>query len=426
MEWNIASGRIGTSHCVVPRGTARTALDYLKDPGPVRPVAAKGLPLESQDLREIWRHSRFRKQASNALSEAWEDEVSRVKVALVSGAALAGLGAVCAGTTVALMLKGLIEAGTHRLRGKVVLITGGSRGLGLALAEEFGRRGARLVLTARDMNELERARASLIEKRAAAESDIFLVAADLRKSEEADLVVERATGRFGRVDILVNNAGVITVGPVEDQTVRDFHDAMDSNFFSGVHCTFAVAPQMLRRKDGIIVNVTSIGGKVAIPHMLPYTASKFAAVGFSEGLHAELRSKGIHVLTVCPGLMRTGSHVHAMFTGDSAKEYRWFSLAANLPGLSIAARRAARRIVRAVILRETEIAITPQAILASRLSNVAPEITSRVMGAVNRLLPDPVPGNAQLRRGADVREPEPVPTSPFGRVMKRRYNQQVG
>lgn len=353
--------------------------------------------------------------------------MSRVKVALVSGAALAGLGVVCAGTTAALLLKGLIEAASYRLRGKVILITGGSRGLGLALAEEFGRRGARLVLTARDMDELERARAALVEKRAVADDDIFVVCGDLRKSPEADLVVERATGYFGRIDILVNNAGIITVGPVEDQTVRDFHDAMDSNFFTGVHCTFAVAPQMLRRKEGTIVNITSIGGKVAFPHLLPYTASKFAAVGFSEGLNAELRSKGIHVLTVCPGLMRTGSHVHAMFTGNAEKEYRWFSLAANLPGVSIAARRAARRIVRAVILRENEIAITPQAIIASRLSNLAPGVTARVMGAVNRLLPDPVPGEAQLRRGADVREPEPVPTSPFGRVMtRRRYNQSRG
>ncbi|HLY41063.1 MAG TPA: SDR family NAD(P)-dependent oxidoreductase [Terracidiphilus sp.] len=351
-----------------------------------------------------------------------------VKVALVSGAALAGIGAVCAGATAALVVKGLIKTASQRLRGKVVLITGGSRGLGLALAEEFGRRGAKLVLTARDREELERARISLIRESAVESAeDIFVVSADLRKSEDADAAVERATDRFGRVDILVNNAGIITVGPVEDQTVRDFHDAMDSNFFSGVHCTFAVAPQMLRRNDGVIVNITSIGGKVAVPHLLPYTASKFAAVGFSEGLNAELRSKGIHVLTVCPGLMRTGSHVHAMFTGDAAKEYRWFSLAANLPGLSIAAHRAARRIVRAVVLKENEIAITPQAILASRLSNLAPGVTARVMGAVNRLLPSPVPGNAQLRSGADVRAVEPIPTSPFGRVMKRRhYNQSLG
>lgn len=348
----------------------------------------------------------------------------RVKVALVSGAALAGIGAVCAGATAALMLKSLVKTAAQRLRGKVVLITGGSRGLGLAMAEEFGRRGAKLVLTARDMEELERARASLLRQKAVeAPEDVFLVSGDLRKSEDADLVVERATAHFGRVDILINNAGIITVGPVEDQTVRDFHDAMDSNFFSGVHCTFAVAPQMLRRKEGTIVNITSIGGKVAVPHLLPYTASKFAAVGFSEGLNAELRSKGIHVLTVCPGLMRTGSHVQAFFTGDSAREYRWFSLAANLPGLSISARRAARRIARAVILRENEIAITPQAVIASRLSDVAPEITTRVMGIMNRLLPDPVPGSAQLRRGADLRAVEPVPSSPFGRVMTRRYNQ---
>ncbi|HUN84755.1 MAG TPA: SDR family NAD(P)-dependent oxidoreductase [Terracidiphilus sp.] len=348
--------------------------------------------------------------------------MSRIKVALVSGAAVAGFGALCVGATAAVLLKSLIRIASQRLRGKVVLITGGSRGLGLALAQEFGRRGAKLVLTARDIEELERAKSLLIRQNAIENpADILVLPADLRKPEEADYVVQSATERFGRVDILVNNAGIITVGPVEDQTVRDFHDAMDSNFFSGVHCTFAVAPQMLRRKDGVIVNIASIGGKVAFPHLLPYTASKFACVGFSEGLNAELRSKGIHVLTVCPGLMRTGSHIHALFTGDLAREYQWFSLLANMPGISTSAARAARRIVRAAILGETEIAITVPAIAASRLSNLAPGVSARVMGAVNRVLPSPVPGQAELRPGAEVRELESAPERPRGKPPLHRY-----
>lgn len=352
--------------------------------------------------------------------------MSRVKVALVSGAALAGFGALCAGTAAAVLFKSLIRIASQRLGGKVVLITGASRGLGLALAEEFGRRGAKLILAARDVEELERARSLLIQQNAVENpGDILVLPADLRKTEEADYVVERATERFGKVDILVNNAGIITVGPVEDQTVRDFHDVMDSNFFSGVHCTFAVAPQMLRRKEGVIVNITSIGGKVAFPHLLPYTASKFASVGFSEGLNAELRSKGIRVVTVCPGLMRTGSHVHALFTGDLAREYQWFSMATNLPGISTSAAHAARRIVRAVMFGETEIAITVPALVASRLSNLAPGITARVMGTVNRLLPPPVPGQAELRRGAEVRELDPPSGPARGKTPWRRYNQSV-
>src|SRR5579862_4843022 len=312
---------------------------------------------------------------------------------LIGGAALAGAATVGAAALATAALAAAWRVRANRLQGKTVLITGSSRGLGLAMAREFGRRGARIVLTARDGGELDRARTLLLRQEVIDGPDeVLVLSADLRKPEEAERLVERVSNTWGGIDILVNNAGVITVGPIENQTLQDFHDVMDANFFTGLHCTLAVLPQMLARRGGTIVNIASIGGKVAVPHLLPYTASKFAEVGFSEGLHAELRHKGVHVLTVCPGLMRTGSHVNAMFSGDAAKEYRWFSLAANLPGLSIAAHRAARRIVRAVVLKENEIAITPQAILASRLSNLAPGVTARVMGAVNRLLPSPVPG----------------------------------
>ncbi|MGA8529183.1 MAG: SDR family NAD(P)-dependent oxidoreductase, partial [Acidobacteriaceae bacterium] len=241
--------------------------------------------------------------------------------------------------------------------------------------------------------------------------------------EEAEQVVARATEHFGHIDVLVNNAGVITVGPVENQTAQDFREVMDSNFFTGVHCALAAVPQMLARRTGTIVNIASIGGKVAVPHLLPYTASKFAVVGFSEGLHAELRAKGVHVLTVCPELMRTGSHLSAHFSGDAEREYRWFSLAANLPGISTSAACAARRIVRAVQCRETEIAITPQAVIASRLAQLAPEIVVRAMSAVNRVLPGAAPAATGQQRGAEVRGRECLAARTIGDAAARRYNQ---
>ena len=161
------------------------------------------------------------------------------------------------------------------------------------MAEEFARHGARIILTARDYEELNRARAQLLDQGSVASpDDILVVPADLRKPEEADYLIHRATEAWGQVDVLVNNAGVITVGPVENQTSRNFHDVMETNFFSGLHCTLSVLPQMLARKNGSIVNISSIGGKVAVPHLLPYTASKFAIVGFSQGLNAELRWEG--------------------------------------------------------------------------------------------------------------------------------------
>jgi short-subunit dehydrogenase len=342
----------------------------------------------------------------------------------------AGAGVLCAGAAVAGVGVGVCALRRRgmgrRLTGKVVVIGGGSRGLGLALAEEFARRGARLVLSARHGDALERARRHLEQSGAVPDGgDVLTIAADLTQADQAEEVVRRATERFGRVDILVNNPGIITVGPVENQRLEDFREAMDANFFTAVHATLAVLPQMLERGDGTIVNIASIGGKIAVPHLLPYSASKFALVGFSEGLHAELRGRGVHVLTVCPGLMRTGSHVGAKFSGNAEREYEWFSLMANMPVLSASAGHAARRIVRAVTWRETEIAITPQAIAAARLSGVAPEVTLRVLALANRLLPTAERGDGEPRRGADVRGREWKPAAAIGATAARRYNQSA-
>lgn len=349
--------------------------------------------------------------------------MNRIRSAVIPAAAIAGTGLLFAGAAAVIVGRAIRRRPSRGLDDQTVLITGGSRGLGLALAEAFGRRGARLVLAARNEEDLERARTLLVGRRAVStEDDVLTVAADLRRCEDAERLIAEATSHFGRVDILVNNAGIITVGPVEHQTIRDFHEVMDTNFFSGVHCALSVLPQMLRRRSGIIVNIASIGGKVAVPHLLPYTASKFAAVGFSEGLHAELRAKGVHVLTVCPGLMRTGSHVAAEYSGDAAREYRWFSLAANLPGVSTSAAHAAERIVRAVLRRETEIAITPQAVALARTAHLAPSLTARVMSLANRVLPS-ASETPDSRGGAEARKREPWAANLIGGAAARRYNQ---
>lgn len=344
-------------------------------------------------------------------------------VAAAAGLAVAGAGAALTGVAVACAV-GTYRKRSASLHGQAVVVTGSSRGLGLAMAEEFGKRGAKLVLAARDAEKLERARWLLLRRRAAVHSeDILIVPGDLREQEQAEALIERATERFGSVDMLVNNAGIITVGPVENQTAQDFRDVMESNFFSGLYCTLAVLPQMLARGRGSIVNITSIGGKIPVPHMLPYTASKYAAVGFSEGLNAELRSKGIKVTTVCPGLMRTGSHLNAVFTGDAEREYRWFSLSAGFPGASTSARAAARQIARAAIAGKREIIITPQAIVAARLASLCPATTMRMMQLMTRALPDPVSGPTANYAGAEVRSKEVKPAMFLANAAARRYNQ---
>ena len=280
------------------------------------------------------------------------------------------------------------DAGKN-LKGKVVLITGGSRGLGFAIAQELASFGCRLALISRHMDELQRAKERLLGTSGLSPDDIFLSTCDVSRPSEIREVVDITTARFGRIDVVVNNAGIIMVGPVESQTLASFQEAMDINFFGALHTTLAVLPQMLARGDGAIVNVASIGGKVAFPHLLPYAASKFALVGWSQGLRAELAGKGIQVTTVTPGIMRTGSHIQARYTGESEKEYRWFAGAASFPGTAINATSAARKVVRALLLGSAEIAIGLQAIAAARLSNLSPELTATFLETANAFLPDP-------------------------------------
>ena len=223
-----------------------------------------------------------------------------------------------------------------------------------------------------------------------AAADVWVYPCDLSVEPTVREMVAAATAHFGRIDVLVNDAGIIVVGPLESQTLDSFHEAMNANFFGALHTTLAVLPQMRERGKGAIVNISSIGGKIAFPHLLPYVASKFAMTGWSQGLRAELAGKGIRVTTVCPGIMRTGSHIQARFTGDQQQEYRWFAGAASLPGTATNATNAARKIVRALAVGSAEISIGLQAIVAARLSNVAPELTATLLSLANASLPGPL------------------------------------
>ncbi len=299
----------------------------------------------------------------------------------------------------------------------VVVVTGGSRGLGLAIAERFGRGGARLVLAARHADQLESARQLLVERGCVRSADdVLLVPGDLTAEANCKDLVDLAIGRFGAIDVLVNDAGIIEVGPVENQPIEAFQRAMDINFYAALYTIQAAMPHMLARfrERGIpssIVNISSIGGKVAVPHLLPYVASKFALTGLSEGLHAELRHKGVRVTTVCPGLMRTGSFVEAMFTGQAREEFKWFTLGSVTPGVATTASHAADRIYGAVRRGSAEITITPQAWLAARFAGIAPAPTQFLAALVNQfILPAPADDPAPLTKGLHLRR-DTSPTS---------------
>jgi short-subunit dehydrogenase len=270
------------------------------------------------------------------------------------------------------------------LPGKVVLVTGGSRGLGFLLAREFAAAGARVAICARDGDELEQAR----QKLSAAGHDVWTGVCDISREDQVQELVGRLRAEQGHVDVLVNNAGTITVGPAETMTLTDYQEAMGANFWGAVLMTREVIDGMRSRGHGRIVNITSIGGKCAVPHLLPYSASKFALVGWSEGLRAEAKKDGVYVTTIVPGLMRTGSPPNARFKSQHRKEYAWFAVGDSSPATSMNADRAARRIVQACVNGEAEVTLSWQAKLAARFHGLFPGLSIELASLANRTLPD--------------------------------------
>lgn len=285
----------------------------------------------------------------------------------------------------------------YDLRNKTVLITGGSRGLGLVLAREFAREGARIAICARDEYELEQARVDLENLGA----EVMAVVCDVRDGADVNQMVADVTRRFGHIDVLVNNAGVIQVGPIEVMTMEDYELAMKAHFWAPLNTMMAVLPSMRQRKSGRIVNISSIGGKVSVPHLVPYCASKFALVGLSRGLRAELMKDGITVTTVCPGLMRTGSPRNADFKGKHRQEFAWFSIADAMPLITVSAENAARQIVQACKQGRAELVISLPAKAAVLFDTLFPEVASQLFSLVNQLLPGAGDGGTQKVKGRD-------------------------
>jgi NAD(P)-dependent dehydrogenase (short-subunit alcohol dehydrogenase family) len=335
-----------------------------------------------------------------------------------------GLIIAAAGVGAAVAARAAIRAREADLRGQVVLITGGSRGLGLALARAFSAQGCRVAICARDAGELRAARADLEDRGA----EVFTAECDVSDRAQVERMVDRTIGHFGRVDVLVNNAGEIEVGPVESMTVEDFERAMGVMFWGVLYPTMALLPHLRTRKTGRIVNITSIGGKVAVPHLLPYACAKFAAVGFSEGLRAELADTGIKVIAIAPGLMRTGSYLNAEFKGDHERESAWFGLSSTLPGITMSAERAARQIVSATRRGEAEKILTAPANVLARFHGLFPGATADILGAVDRLIL-PKGSSRERRRGREtqiLRSPWMSALTILGRLAARQFLQQPG
>ncbi|GFO66531.1 ketoacyl reductase [Geomonas limicola] len=280
--------------------------------------------------------------------------------------------------------------------GLSVLITGASRGLGLELARRLGAEGARLSLVARDAEALQRALAELKAQGIDARS----YPCDLTKPSQVKEMVRQVLADRAGVDVLINNAGIVQVAPFENQDPEDFEDSLDIHVWGPLHLVREVVPQMKRQGGGRIVNISSIGGLVSVPHLLPYCVGKFALTGLSDGLRAELAKDRIRVTTVAPGLMRTGSHLNAYFKGNNRREFAWFSISDGFPLLSVNSSNAARRVVEACRYGEARLIITLPAQLLYFTSVLLPGFFSWGSKLAGRLLPAPVAAREnRLRTG---------------------------
>ena len=293
----------------------------------------------------------------------------------------------------------VIRTTRYEMRDKVALISGGSRGLGLVLARHICDEGGKVALLARDPEELARAKDDLTARG----GKVLTVECDLLDRDQIQAAVRKVIDHFNRIDILINNAGIIEVGPLDHMSRDDYERAMRLHFWAPYELISQIVPEMRLCGGGRIVNITSIGGKVAVPHFAPYSASKFALTGFSDAIRAELARDNIQVTTVAPGLMRTGSHVNAKFKGKHDAEFAWFSAGAGAPLISMDADRAARKIIAAFRRGQPSLTLTFAARGAIAGNALFPNLTGHTMKIVNRFLPDVADESGeQSRAGAEL------------------------
>lgn len=285
------------------------------------------------------------------------------------------------------------------LKDKVVFLTGGSRGLGLEMGRQLVERGAQVAICARDEEELETARKQL----AALGGKVLAVRCDVTKEEQIHEALRQTRQKLGPVDVLINNAGAISVGPLEEMDIREYQEAMDTHFWGPLHAMRAVVPDMRRRGEGRIVNIASIAGKISLPHQVPYSASKAALVGLSEGYREELIKDNIYVTTVIPGLIRSGGHKNAIIKGQHEKEYPWFSALDANPVTSMSAKTAAKQIIEGMCFGDAEVVTPGHSKMAVMLQGIFPGLLAEKFGVVNKFLPSAVKDRkAERRKGKDI------------------------
>ena len=262
---------------------------------------------------------------------------------------------------------------TESFRGKSVVITGGSTGIGRAIARELAEQGAWLALAARSRPELDEAVSECLHAGGAAGARVVAVPPDVAEEAQCRALVSRAVAEFGGVDVLVNNAGVSMWARFDElRDLAPVERIMRVNYLGAVYCTHAALPH-LKRARGRIVAVSSLAGKTGVPTRTAYAASKHAMNGFFDSLRVELAPDGVTVTVVCPGFVATGVRRHA-FGPDG----RPMGASPVREGEVMTPEACARRIVRAAARREREVVMTLRGRVGQWLRLVAPGLVDDI------------------------------------------------
>lgn len=256
------------------------------------------------------------------------------------------------------------------LKGKTVLITGASSGIGKACAEQFAAAGANLVLGARQYVLLCEITRQLEEKYG---TRAVAVQTDVSKEEDCRLFTEQALTSFGKIDVLVNNAGISMRALFQDLDLSVLHKVMDVNFWGTVYCTKYALPAIIQSR-GSIVGVSSIAGYKGLPGRTGYSASKFAMQGFMESLRIEHLGKGVHIMVACPGFTASNIRNTALIADGSLQ-----GSSSMEEGSMMTAEEVARLIVKGVRQRRRDLIITGQGRLTVFMSRFFPKLTDRLV-----------------------------------------------
>ena len=255
------------------------------------------------------------------------------------------------------------------MKDKVVIITGGSSGIGKACAFKFAAQGARVVISARSAENLKQVEAELLAKGA----EVLAVVGDVSKEEDCVRLINEALNRFGRIDVLINNAGISMRALFKDLDLDVMRQLMEINFFGTVYCTKYAMGQLLKHK-GSVVGVSSIAGFQGLPGRTGYSASKFAMQGFLDALRVENLKTGLHVMTVCPGYTESNIRNVALtangsLQGESPREEKKM----------MTSEEVADHVYNGVVNRKREVVLTAQGKLAAFLCKFFPRLVDRMV-----------------------------------------------